>query len=563
MAPRLPPRAVLNLLFAGFTLRWMGLERLGLWLDEGATWSWTRLPTWGETALAEANHPPAWWLVTRAFTSWLGDSEEVLRLPAALCSVLTIWLAWCLGRRLLMPSHAPRRGGFLPPGDDADGQRAATWFTGFIAASAFLIELGQEARMYALLVAQSLGLVLLWLRWLDRGSRGTLVAYALLAAVALYTHYFALWPILSVAAHAAWLAWRTRRAPPGERVPLRPVVVAHAVAALLFAPWVAFLLGHYEGMHRATHSVLGALAVLAWRVGIGPALVAFDAGRAGQGVAGVWAQDGLWVATSVLLWVPLVLRGAWSLRRRPGVGPLAGCMLAVPVLGVLALLPWFMLVHERYLCFVAPWLWLLALLGAWSLGPRLRALGLAALGLLCALGLCAYHLTGTGMVAVGGGPVVGGYPTPTAVVPDPQDPARVLHRGTPYGKEPWREAAQLVHAYSADGDLVLLHPPFLRLVWDYYGRTRTGGALETATLPAEVPGEQALLDTLGPRLRDRKRVFLVVSHAPSLPPEAVYERIYKVVGAAWHAAGAGGFEASRLIPLQRSWGIHVAIFRRT
>ncbi|MFM8980817.1 MAG: glycosyltransferase family 39 protein, partial [Planctomycetia bacterium] len=333
MAPRLPPRAVLNLLFAGFTLRWMGLDRFGLWLDEGATWSWASKPTWGATALSEANHPPLWWLVTRAFTSWLGDSEEVLRLPAALASVLTIWLAWCLGRRLFMPSHAPRRGGLLPPGDDASGQRRATWFTGFIAASAFLIDLGQEARMYALLVAESLCLVLLWLRWLDRGGRGTLLAYALLAAASLYTHYFALWPLLAIAAHAAWLAWRTRTAPEAQRVPLRPVLLAHVAAALLFAPWVAYLLGHYEGMHRATHSALGALAVLAWRVGIGPALVAFDAQRAGQGLSEVWAVDGAWVATSVLLWLPLVLAGAWSLRRQPGLGARGACMLLVPVLG--------------------------------------------------------------------------------------------------------------------------------------------------------------------------------------------------------------------------------------
>lgn len=563
MAPRLPPRAVLNLLFAGFTLRWMGLERWSLWLDEGATWSWTRLPGWGDTALAEANHPPLWWLLTRAFTAWLGDSEEVLRLPAALASVLTIWLAWCLGRRLLMPSHAPRRGGFAPPGDDAAGQRAATWFTAFIAASAFLIELGQEARMYALLVAESLGLVLLWLRWLDRGSRATLLAWTLLAAASLYTHYFALWPIFAVGAHGAWLAWRTRAAPAGQRVPWRPLLLAQVAAGLLFLPWVVHLLAHYEGMHRATHSALGALAVLAWRVGIGPALVAFDAQRAGQGLAEAWAVDGVWIATSVLLWLPLVLAGAWSLRRRPGLGPLVACVLLVPVLGVLALLPWFMLVHERYLCFVAPWLWLLAVLGALALGPRLRLAGLCALCVLAALGLCAYQLTGEAMVAVPGGPVVGGYPTPVAVVPAPDDPARVLHHGTPYGKEPWREAAQLVHAYAGEGDLVLLQPAWIRLVWDYYGRQRKGGALPTAGIPAQVPGEEDLLAALGPQVSGRKRVFLVVSHAASLPPQEVYERIYKVVGAAWHAAGARGFEASRLIPLQRSWGIHVAIFRRT
>ena len=76
----LPPRAVINVLLAAVTLRWIGLEAQSLWLDEGITWSWATAPTWRDTVLAEANHPPVWWIVTRLSVALLGASEEALRI---------------------------------------------------------------------------------------------------------------------------------------------------------------------------------------------------------------------------------------------------------------------------------------------------------------------------------------------------------------------------------------------------------------------------------------------------------------------------------------------------
>ena len=67
-------------------------------------------------------------------------------------------------------------------------------------------------------------------------------------------------------------------------------------------------------------------------------------------------------------------------------------------------------------------------------------------------------------------------------------------------------------------------------------------------------------------MKDRKRVFLVVSHAPSASPKEAYRQLVKVIGAIWQRAG--GDSAWRLetvppIPFRRSWGVHVAIFSRT
>lgn len=564
MTLRPPPRAVLNLLVAGFTLRYLGLERFGLWLDEGATWTWAAKPTWAETTFAEANHPPLWWWITRVFTSVFGDGEDMLRLPAALCGVATILLAWLLARRVLDPAHAPSRGGFPRAPDDGQGARMAVWVTGFVAASAFLIEVSQEARMYALLILESLGLALLYLRWLDRADRASLVGYAVLGALSLYTHYFALWPLAALGVHALWLAWRTRGATrPEERVRLLPFVGANLLAGLLFAPWLLHLLGQYTGLHMQSYNALEHLGVMLWHVGVGPGLAVVDADRAGAPFSHFLETEGATILTTAALWLPAPLLGAFALRRRPGLASLAVCALLVPVGGVLALLPWFTLVHERYLVFLAPWLWLLAVLGAFSFGPRLRVVLLTSLCLVSAIGLVAYHLVTPDMEMVEQGPSVGGFPTPGEVVVRHDDPVRFLNHGIPFGKEPWREAAAFVHSYAGPDDLVLLYPGYIHLVWHYYGRTYPGKPLATESLSGEFPDEEALLAQLEPLVKDRKRVFLVVSHAPTATPAEAHRRLFNVIGAIWYRAGMKQFEAPPPIPFRRSWGVHVAIFSRT
>jgi len=555
---------VLNLMVAGFTLRFLGLERLSLWLDEGATWTWAAKPTWAETTFAEANHPPLWWWITRVFVELFGDGEDMLRLPAALCGVATIPLVWLLARRCLDPEHAPRRGGFSRLSDQGEGARMALWVTAFVALSAFLVEISQEARMYALLILESVGLALLYLRWLDRGDRASLVGYALLAAAALYTQYFAIWPLAALGVHALWLAWRTRRAPPEERVPLTPFLLANVAAGLLFAPWLLHLLGQYTGLHRQSYDPLEHLAVMLWHVGVGPGLAVVDADRAGAPFGHFLAREGVTIVTTAALWLPAPLLGAFALRRRPGLASLVACALLVPVGGVLALLPWFTLVHERYLVFLAPWLWLLAVVGVFSLGPRLKVVGLASLCLVTAIGIAAYHLATPDMDPVGQGPDVGEWPTPAEVVVSPEDPVAFLNHGVPFGKEPWREAATFVHRYAGPDDLVLLYPGYIHLVWHYYGRTYAGGPpLLTESLSGDFPDKDALLAQLEPLVKARKRVFLVVSHAPTASPLEAAQRLASVIGALWYRDDpTSKFTFVPPIPFRRSWGVHVAIFDR-
>ena len=145
--------ALIGVLAAATLFRWFNLGRQSLYLDESATWWISTRGTWVATALAEPNRGPLWYLVTRAFVHWLGDSEFVLRLPAAALGVLSVWLVWKLARALLDPLHVPLAAGFR--GVDPGAPLAVALLA---AMHPFWIEYSQEARTYCALLAGSLGL---------------------------------------------------------------------------------------------------------------------------------------------------------------------------------------------------------------------------------------------------------------------------------------------------------------------------------------------------------------------------------------------------------------------
>jgi 4-amino-4-deoxy-L-arabinose transferase-like glycosyltransferase len=551
------PRALVNILLGGALLRLMGVGVHPLWLDEGATWSWASRETWGGTIFAEANHPPAWWIVTRLWISAFGDTEASLRAPAALLGVLSIFLAWLFARRLLDPAHRPRRGGFDRTPDGGAGARRALWFAGFVAASSYFTEYAQEARMYAALIAEGLGLSLLYLRWLDRGGRGALVGYALLAALALHTHYFAVWILAGHGAHALWLWHRTRAA--AEPVRIRPFVLANVTALLLFAPWLLYMVRHYEGISTGDpFEPFGRLFYVLWRIGAGPGVVVVDRPRLEDGIPAVLAEEAPMVAATILLWIPALVLGALRLRRVPGVASLVAACVLVPIVLWLAVFPFFPLIHERYLTFLAPWLFLLAVIGAFGAARWLKPLLVGGLCVLTAIGALAYHGAGTRLEArdisqsLGDVRVAAGYATPA------DDPLRFLHHGHAYGKEPWRQAHAFVADHAAAGDLVLLHPPYLHLVWDYYDR----GAHEQIRLPREAAAADEIDRRFGARLARATRVFLLLAHEETDDADHYVRAVRDVVSRRWLADGLRRFQVVKPILFDRSWGVRVAVFNR-
>ena len=553
---------LLNLVLAGALLRLIGLGAHSLWLDEGATWAWVARDAWwgaDGTVFAEANHPPAWWIITRLWVDGFGsDTEMALRAPAALCGILTIPLAWLVARRLLDPTQRPARGGFDRSPDEGQGARLALWFTGFLALSTYFTEYSQEARMYALLILEGLGLTWLYLRWLDKDDRASLIGYALLAALALHTQYFALWILCGHGVHALWL-WR-RGTKDGTPFNPLPFVLACVGAGLLFIPWFIYMVTHYQSISTGDpHEPFGRLFYVLWRMGIGPGIVVIDRPRLEEGVTSVLEEEALLAGITIVLWFVPVVLGALKLRRMPGVASFVWCNLLVPIALVLAIFPKFQLIHERYLVFLAPWMLLLAVLGALTTRGVLRHLLTLGLLVLTFGGLFAYHGVSTFLAPEPPMQRLGEAAVPSRFMPDPQDPARVLNHGHPFGKEPWRQAQALVDQHAGPRDLVVMHPPYLRLVWDYYER----GKRESAYLPRETLDADAVDALLGDRLENRTRVFLILAHEETEDPDHYFRVLHRVIVKRWVEDGGGRVDAPvRPILFDTSWGVRVAVFNR-
>jgi mannosyltransferase len=136
--------------------------------------------------------PPLYYALAWVWTQLTGTGEFGLRSLSALAGVATVPVAYLLGAELR-------------------GRRTGLAAAALVAVNPMLLWYSQEARGYALLTFLSALAALYFVRALDAGQRGgrrDLVLWGVFSALALATHYFAIFPI---ALEAAWLLWRRRR----------------------------------------------------------------------------------------------------------------------------------------------------------------------------------------------------------------------------------------------------------------------------------------------------------------------------------------------------------------
>src|SRR5437764_6826676 len=175
---------------AGAVIRFATLGVQSYWLDEAAT---VQLMHKGLHAMLAGvvrgeSTPPLYYCVAWLWAKVFGTGEVGLRSLSAVLGTATIPVAFLLGRRVA-------------------GPRAGLVAAALCAFSPLLMWYSQEARSYALLVLLS-GLTLLaMLAVLERPSPRRLALWALVAAAALATHYFA---GFLIGAEAAWLPWRAQ-----------------------------------------------------------------------------------------------------------------------------------------------------------------------------------------------------------------------------------------------------------------------------------------------------------------------------------------------------------------
>jgi 4-amino-4-deoxy-L-arabinose transferase-like glycosyltransferase len=222
------------ILVAGLTLlaallRFPTLDVQSFWLDEAVTVDVLRgsLGHVLSGVVDSESTPPLYYVLAWLWSQFSGLGEAGLRSFSALLGTATIPVVWGAGRRLA-------GAGTGSPAGDRAGAIAAL----LAAVNPLLIWYSQEARAYALLVFLAALSFLLFLRALDEPTRGRLVAWGCVGALALATHYFAFFLLL-----AELLVYARAR---GLRASL-PAVAPMVLAGIALAP----LLLHQAKAERA------------------------------------------------------------------------------------------------------------------------------------------------------------------------------------------------------------------------------------------------------------------------------------------------------------------------
>jgi len=188
-----------------------------LWLDEALTVNIASQPlSHLHALLREDGAPPLYYALLHFWMKAFGTSDFAVRSLAGTLSVITLPLAWLAGRRY--------------------GGRPVAWALLVLLASApFAIYYATEARMYALVMLETVCGMLALDRALRRPRWGNLVAVAVVTAALLYTHYWALYLVATV---ALWLLWRAWNGQGADRRSTLTTLGALAVGCLAFVPWL-------------------------------------------------------------------------------------------------------------------------------------------------------------------------------------------------------------------------------------------------------------------------------------------------------------------------------------
>jgi hypothetical protein len=217
------PLAALTVLAAALRLSTLDLQ--SFWYDEAFTPVHVLHPSLWATlrgVVHTENSPPLWYLVAWADSRVLGTGEVALRLPSALAGIATVPLAWAIGRELA-------------------GRRAALLCAALVAVDPLFVWYSQEARAYGLFVLMAALAMLCFLRAEREPTGGRMAAFALSGALALLTHYFAVFLLIPM---VLWLAFGPGDRRAGTRRAALPAIGALALVGLALLPLVSAQGGH-------------------------------------------------------------------------------------------------------------------------------------------------------------------------------------------------------------------------------------------------------------------------------------------------------------------------------
>jgi uncharacterized membrane protein len=307
-------------------LRFTALDARGWWRDEAVTVQLLRLP-FGEllrTIPDSEGTPPLYYVLAWGWATIFGDSEAGLRSFSALLGTLAVVVVYLAGRELV-------------------SARAGLVASYLAAASPLLVWHAQDARAYSLLILLG-GLSFLFFARVRRTAAPLdALGFGLASALALATHYFAVFLVLP----EALLLLVTRRT---RRLAVLPVAAIAVVGAALVplalaqrgnVSWISevpryrrlieviqeFLVGPQAPWERPTTVVAGLLAatafvLLVWRVdprewtALRPAVIVGVAALAVPLVFALAGLDYVLARNLIVAWVPLAIVAAAALSTR-------------------------------------------------------------------------------------------------------------------------------------------------------------------------------------------------------------------------------------------------------
>jgi mannosyltransferase len=250
--------AALTLLAAG--LRFGTLDVQSAWLDESATITLVHRGFGGMLSHLSSSEsaPPLYYVLVWAWTKVFGSGVVGFRSLSALIGTVTIPVMYAAGREV--------------------SARVGLWLAALASVSPIMFYYSQEGRCYALLILFSAAAIVYWQRALRTPDRRALALWSALSALALLTHYFAVFLFVPEAILLLRRRdWRALRAPVGA-----VVIVGLALAPLAAsqsadgkAEWIQntslaarigqaakqFLVGLYGPAEILTALLAGALTV--------------------------------------------------------------------------------------------------------------------------------------------------------------------------------------------------------------------------------------------------------------------------------------------------------------
>ncbi|HEY8771424.1 MAG TPA: glycosyltransferase family 39 protein [Thermoleophilaceae bacterium] len=171
-------------------LRFTRIGHQGFWFDEANTAGDIHFSAGAMLGLLPANEttPPLFYVVAWVWARVFGFSQVSLRALPALAGVVTVPIVYLTARKLI-------------------SSRAGLVAAALTACNPFLIWYSQEFRPYEPLVLLSALGLLAFAYILERADTRAILAWAIVSAMALATHYYAL---LTVVPEAVWLLYRCR-----------------------------------------------------------------------------------------------------------------------------------------------------------------------------------------------------------------------------------------------------------------------------------------------------------------------------------------------------------------